>query len=265
MQDQFKIKLEKIKEIIKRITTFGINLKKIREKEIKSDDNRDANSNIYDGESKRSEDINEGKNKKKIDKDLINSSGFNNDTKKYIPLNILQYIIIYSLLTTIVILLYLTPCYFYDISAINKTNNLLIAQNYIYEKLIIASSSIVDVKCFLSGCKYKEELNTSQLADYSNIHEIIKGLNLFSKISEFYNDKFLLDACKAAFLNETSEDYFNCKYNDTLITAAINTENLLKLVKDLIYNIEKENKILNSTIDKFNKKTLFGSDYNNLN
>ena len=261
MEKITKIKLEKIKEIIKRITTFGINLKKIREKEIKSDDNRDANSNIYDGESKRSEDINEGKNKKKIDKDLINSSGFNNDTKKYIPLNILQYIFIYSLLTTIVILLYFTPFYFYDISAINKTNNLLIAQNYIYEKLIIASSSIVDVKCFLSGCKYKEELNTSQLADYSNIHEIIKGLNLFSKISEFYNDKFLLDACKAAFLNETSEDYFNCKYNDTLIKAAINTENLLKLVKDLIYNIEKENKILNSTIDKFNKKTLFGSDY----
>ena len=261
MEKITKIKLEKIKEIIKRITTFGINLKKIREKEIKSDDNRDANSNIYDGESKRSEDINEGKNKKKIDKDLINSSGFNNDTKKYIPLNILQYIFIYSLLTTIVILLYFTPFYFYDISAINKTNNLLIAQNYIYEKLIIASSSIVDVKCFLSGCAYKEELNTSQLADYSNIHEIIKGLNLFSKISEFYNDKFLLDACKAAFLNETSEDYFNCKYNDSLITAAINTENLLKLVKDLIYNIEKENKILNSTIDKFNKKTLFGSDY----
>ena len=61
-----KIKLEKIKEIIKRITIFGGNLKKMKEKELKSNDNRDNNSNTYDRESKRSynDDMNEGRNKK---------------------------------------------------------------------------------------------------------------------------------------------------------------------------------------------------------
>ena len=118
------------------------------------------------------------------------------------------------------------------------------AQNYIFEKLIITSSSILDFKCYISGCAYHDELDTSQLANYDIIHDIIKGLNSFPNISEFYNEKYLLSACKAAFLDETSEDYLNCTVDD-IILAAINTENLLKLVDDLIFNLIKLDEIVN--------------------
>ena len=246
MEKIAKIKLEKIEEILKRITAFSANLKKLREKDLKSDEGKDNTSNMYDGESQKSNknDINEERNKKKIENIINNNNGFNNDTQKYIPLKILQYIFIYSLCTTVFVLIYLIPCYYYVLSKIKKTNELILAQNYIFEKLIITSSSILDFKCYISGCAYHDELDTSQLANYDIIHDIIKGLNSFPNISEFYNEKYLLSACKAAFLDETSEDYLNCTVDD-IILAAINTENLLKLVDDLIFNLIKLDEIVN--------------------
>ena len=190
---------------------------------------------------------------------LVNNNGFNNDTQKYISLTALNYIFVYSLLTTVFVLIYLIPCYYYILNKIKKANELILAQNYIFEKLIITSSSIADIKCFLSGCDVYVDLDTSQLADYNKIHDIIRGLNLFPKISEFYNEKFLLSACKAAFTNETSEDFLNCTA-DQIILAAINTENLLKLVDDLIFNIRKEDEIISKSRN-YSKKTLFESDY----
>ena len=262
MEKITKIKLEKIEEIIKRITNFGVSLKKLREKELESDDGKDNNTNAFEGDSLKSN-KNEGngdeRNKKKMMDNLVNNNGFNNDTQKYISLTALNYIFVYSLLTTVFVLIYLIPCYYYILNKIKKANELILAQNYIFEKLIITSSSIADVKCFLSGCDVYVKLDTSQLADYNKIHDIIRGLNLFPKISEFYNEKFLLSACKAAFTNETSEDFLNCTF-DQIILAAINTENLLKLVDDLIFNIRKEDEIISKSRN-YSKKTLFESDY----
>ena len=206
MEKITKIKLEKIEEIIKRITNFGINLKKLREKELKFDEGKDNNTNALEGDSLKSnknDGINEERNKKKMD-NLVNNNGFNNDTQKYISLTALNYIFVYSLLTTVFVLIYLIPCYYYIQSKVKKSNELILAQNYIFEKLIIASSAIVEVKCFLSGCGVPDQLDTSQLADYNKIHDIIRGLNLFPKISEFYNDKFLLNAT-----NHTSKKLFS--------------------------------------------------------
>ena len=118
------------------------------------------------------------------------------------------------------------------------------AQNYIFEKLIIASSSILDIKCKISGCHATGDLDTSQLANYTIIHDIIKGLNAFPNVSEFYNEKFLLNACKAAYTNESSIEYIYCLI-DPLIQAAINTENLLKLIDDLIFNLLKQDEMVN--------------------
>ena len=77
-------------------------------------------------------------------------------------------------------------------------------------------------------------------------------------MSFFYNEKFLLNACKAAFTNETSEDYINCQM-DPIILTAVNTENLLKLVDDLIHDIRKEQEIKGG--NALSRKALFQSEY----
>ena len=54
MEKVTKIRLEKIEEIIKRIKIFNSNLKKFREKDSKSDDNKD-NMDMQDDENKNQE------------------------------------------------------------------------------------------------------------------------------------------------------------------------------------------------------------------
>ena len=258
-----KIKLEKIEEIIKKIKIFINNLKKFREKEKKSEDIKDK-LEILDDESKIqsgiNNDSNNDKNKKKLSQDssLINSSGFNLDNKRYIPLKILKYSFAYSFIVIIYSILCLIIILFFSFRMVNRTNQLLIVQNYIYGKLISASTRTIEIKCFLSNCNNNQtKINHTELFNYSIIQNVIKGLNLFPKLSNFYNEQFLLNACGAAINNDTDPDaYRNC-LNDTIIITVNNTENLLKYIDDLISNLEKEFYINKKENDNYDIRNLF--------
>ena len=129
---------------------------------------------------------------------LINNNGFNSDFKKYIPLSVLKYSFLYSLVNIIAFIICVVPIYILSSNMINATNHAIIKQNYIFSKLIIASSSTIEIKCFLSDCQNKKMLNYSSLNKYDSIQEVIKGLTLFPNVNKFYNEKFLLNACSAA-------------------------------------------------------------------
>ena len=258
-----RIKLEKIDEIIKRIKLFNINLKKIREKDLKPEDTKE-NSELFDDDSQikstnKSSTYND-KNKKKVIQETssINNIGFNTDEKRYIPLNVLKY----SLTYPIYILIYASAClsliYIFSQKMIKNTNHLLIVQNYILSILIISSTSTVEIKCNISDCQGIKEVNPSGLFNYDIIQDIIRGLNLFPKVTEFYNEKFLLNACAAAFNEKDSEDIYNQCLNDFSIKTANNTENLLKLIDDLIIEIKKEYLINYEKNNSYYKRDLFG-------
>ena len=123
---------------------------------------------------------------------------------------------------------------------VNNTNQLLLVQNYIYGKLISSSTSTIEIKCFMSECKNKTEMDYSGLVDMDKIQDVIKGINIFPEISKFYNEKFLLNACAAAINNDTDYEKYESCLSDTLIISANNTDNLLKLIEDLVDNIKKE-------------------------
>ena len=258
MEKVSKIKLEKIEEIIKRIKLFNNILKKFRDKDIKPEDK----SELIDDDSKiRSENKsdNNDKNKKKNDQELslINSNGFNIDNKRYIPLNILRYIFIYSFFIILFIIICIIMIYIYSYKMVINSNKLLIVENYIFGKLIAASTSIIEIKCFISECRNKTKINYDQLVDYNIIQEVIKGLNLFSKISYFYNEQFLLNACGAAINNITHPDEYSSCLEDSTIMTANNTENILKYIDDLIANLQKEFEINNKTNNNYERRNLF--------
>jgi hypothetical protein len=262
MEKVSKIKLEKIEETIKRIKMFNINLKKFREKESKEENLK--NNIDLDNETKiKSEikaDTNKEKNKKKINQEssLINNNGFNTDNKAYIPLNILKNSFIYL----IFIFLYTISClliiFSYSIIMVKHTNQLSTVENYIFGKLIMASKSTIEIKCFISESKDIKKLNNT-LSDYDIILEVIRGINIFPSVYYFYNNKFLLDACAASFEEIESEEYKNC-LKDPIIITTNNTENLLKLIEDLVFNIEKQYEIYIVDNIDFYKKNLFNED-----
>ena len=252
-----KIKNEKIEEIIKRIKLFNINLKKFREKEI--NDFKD-NSEIDDDSKQKSmnkSDLNNEKKKKKIEQESI---GFNSDYKRYIPLHILKYSFIYPLFILLYIIVFIIPIYCYSRSMINNTNHLLIVQNYIYSNLIITSTYTIEIKCFISDCKNITKIDPSILFNYNILQDIIRGLNLFPRISNFYNEKYLLNACAAAINKEKEPDKYNNCLEDFIIKTSNNTENLLKLIEELIYNIHKEYDIKSNKSNSYNKINLFNEE-----
>ena len=138
---------------------------------------------------------------------------------------------------------------------ISNTNQLLLVQNFIFGKLITTSASTISIKCFMSECKTNKTLDTEGLINMDLIQEVIKGVNIFPQINDYYNYKFLLNACAAAIKDKESQKYHDCM-NDTLIVSANNTDNLLKLIDDLVDSIKKEYEM-----NKDDKRNLFNTSY----
>ena len=255
-----KIKNEKIEEMIKRIKSFNANLKRFKERDIKEENNRYNNIELLDDESKinseNKSDLNNDKKKLNKQTSIVNNNGFNTDYKKYIPLNIMKYSLFYIFGIIIYEIGFKIPIFIITNNMIQNCNQLLIVENYILGNLIVASTSLIEIKCFISDCE-TTELTSIKLNDYNLIRDVIKGLNRFPSVKEFYNEKYLLNACAASYDQESELEKYNQCLSDSTITTANNTENLLKLTNDLIFNLKKEYEMKIITDPSYNKKNLF--------
>ena len=261
-----KIRLERIEETIKKIEIFNSNLKKFRDKDSKANQDKE-DSELSDDQKNKNQ---QGENKLNISTDkkkkanesssILGSNGFNTDVKKYIPLNILNSSFIHGIIIVIILCGFLIPTLIYSNEMISNANQLLLVQNYIFGKLIIASAKIVEIKCFMSECQNITKLDYSNIVNMNLIQEVIKGINLFDNVNDFYNKKFLLDACAASIIvEENYEKYLNCT-NETLIISANNTDNLIKLIEDFVENIYKENE-MNEKKNNYFKEKLYNTTY----
>ena len=268
LEKMTKIRLERIEETIKKIETFNSNLKKFRDRDsMGGGDNKDnEESQKQGGKQTPVQEAISNKNMTQIKKKgnaeitaAINSNGFNTDVKKYIPLKVLNSSFIHGVIILAILCAFLIPTFIYSYEMINDANQLLLVQNYIFGRLIVAGSEMVEIKCFMSDCKNKTSLDYNELVDMDIIQEVIKGINLFDEVNDFYNNKFLLDAC-AAYLDggQNNPNYDSCK-DQTLIKSANNTDNLIKLINDYMQNIYKEHDMRKNEEGYF-KQQLFGTD-----
>ena len=236
MEKVTKIKIDKIEEIIKKIKIFNNDLKKFREKDTNTEENKEK-GDITEEENKNPEESKINSNDK-----LVNSNGFNIDFNKYIPLNILNYTHFHSLIIFLIIAICLIPIFIYSINMVNSTNQLFFVQNHIYGKLISSTTNMLEIKLFISEFNNKTYLDYRRLVDMSLIEEVIKGVELFPKVEDFYYMKFLQDVCLAGINNTESEEFEYCR-KDPLMISANNTDNVMKLIDDLIDSIIKEDEM----------------------
>ena len=235
MEKVTKIKIDKIEEIIKKIKIFNNNLKKFREKDTSTEENKEKGEGEEDNKNAEEGKMNSN------DK-LVNSNGFNIDFNKYIPLTILNYTHFHSLIMFLIIAICLIPIFIYSINMVNSTNQLFFVQNQIYGQLISSSTNMLEIKLFISECDNKTYLDFRRLVDMSLIEQVIKGVELFPKVEDFYYMKFLQDVCLAGINDTESEKFAYCK-EDPLMISANNTDNVMKLIDDLIDSIIKEDEM----------------------
>jgi hypothetical protein len=135
------------------------------------------------------------------------------------------------------------PICLYSLTIIININQILLIENYIYGKLISTSLNIIEIKCFISECDTPIQLNYSELQSTENIQEIIKGLKYFEELDDFYNNRFLLNACDAVINKNKEEKRYELCINDSIIIGANNTENIMKLIENTIDNIYKKDEM----------------------
>ena len=269
-----KIRLEKIEETLKKIQVFNQNLKRFRDKDAKaSDDNNKGNSELSDDENNQKSNevkkvLGAATTTKKAKQNLptlnsiVNSNGFNTDTKKYIPLSILNHSFLHLIIIFCLLCGFLIPVYIFSNQMVYNTNQLLLVQNHIFGELISSSASTVEVKCNMSVCGHSNRLEYSELVDMDKIQDVIKGITTFSQVKDFYNEKFLLNACASAIdRNKEKEKYEEC-LNENLIVSANSTDNLINIIEDIVENIYKEYSMKYKQ-EGFNSFQLFNTSYFN--
>ena len=182
------------------------------------------------------------------------------------PLNILNCAYLQTILLFGILLAFLIPIYLITNSMVISSNKLINVENYMFGKILIAFASTLKVKCMMNECNTKNDLVYNGLIDNNKIQKIVQGISIFQQLNIYYNDQFLLNACKSIFeLNTT--DYDDCM-NDILIQSANNTESLLKiheqiiddLYKDAILKKDTNFTLNNGTVVKFRNIYLFSTD-----
>ena len=261
-----KIKLEKIEDTIKTIEGFNVILKKYREREGQKngggDKKKGNNDQNQDGTT-----VNPtiSPNQGAQISNSINSNGFNIDTKKFIPLKILNISYFQTAILFCVLGLFLIPVYMLSNNMLNSTNQIINVQEFLFGKILVASSISVKVKCFMTECKISNNLSFNELITKNDIQKIVQGFALFKNLNNFYNEKFRLNACAAVYLNSDEEKV--C-LEDELIQSGNNTESLLKLISETVDNIYKDYEMKigtnitmkDKTVKEFKTIYLFESD-----
>jgi len=236
-----RIKLPSIEETIKRIELFN-------EKCLSKYRIRDSNPLTVDRDEF---DENQKENNKNNNDNKFRNYG---EGTKYKSLKILSFSYLQVLIIVIIISGILIPIYLISYGMINDSNKILSVQNYIFGKSLTASASTVFIKCMISVCKTENDFNYKMdFIDRTKIENVIRDITQFTQLSEFYNNKYLLNACLVIHNDKNTIEYKNCM-SDSYIQSANNTDSLLKLVEETVDTISKDKDI------KIGKPYLFGSN-----
>ena len=240
-----KIKNDKMDERIKKLELFSANLNKFRERDyigtgeetqMKSGINPDNDNSkilLYNKTFKTENSFSEmSLNKNSNDSSF--SSGYSLEEKKYTPLSVLNEYFIHTFIIIILLGAFIILIFIFSNEMINDINTLLLIQKFFYGKLILTSSQMIEMKCFISQCGNRTIFDLSDFRSYSNIDKVVIGLKKFDEINSYYNDKILVNACESVE-NEYAEQHTKeiC-INDTYVKRGNNSDNFIKLVENKI-------------------------------
>lgn len=213
-----KIKPEKIEETIKKIENFS-------EKNLVKFFPKEPQKNYYeDREKNEREDLNKFRN-------YIENTKFK--SIKILTFSYLQSVYISCLIASIIL-----PVYFISQKMIQNTNTIINIDNYIYGKSLRSSLSTINLKCKFASCNTKS-LSFNSIKERSEVENMLRQLSGFTDITDFYNQQYLMDACKVLYSNFTSKAYNNCRA-DYFVATANNTDSIINLLEEMVFKLDRD-------------------------
>ena len=123
------------------------------------------------------------------------------------------------------------------------------------------SLNIVKLKCYIMECQIgNNSLSYDNLGSNANIQVFVKGIRNFKNIEDFYDNKFMLNACDAAINKEKEVNRYNVCMNDTLVSSSNNTDNIMQLITSFIENIYNKDALEKSKDNNYESQNMFSND-----
>ena len=256
------IQIEKINETILKITDFK---EKVLNKFVKLDFIFSA-KNLQKEKSIGKKIIEKRREKEKMLAQKLAEDKYSFDENRKIKkLKILNSSYYKALFIVAILISILLPVFFQCKLLIDNSNDILVYKRFIIKDLISTNLNILNIKCKISNCEkspvhdrkenknpeynlvYNYNFSSDAAADDEKMNQIT---NNYPELYDFYNNKYMLDICNTIsdideiLFKVNSAEKISVIINDCVkdkeVISSNNTVSLVNLIKDSIFNLDKE-------------------------
>ena len=184
------------------------------------------------------------KSKEDEDKDNEEENDENNDfydSTMHKKLNILSFSYLQSVFLIIIFACFMIPVILESNTFVSNSNNFLTTKTFFYKDLIKNALDVLNIKLKITSSNVTEYLTFDDSITQKGKETVKKQINKYQSLSNFYKEKYILSICSVLF-DEQSEEYNKC-LTDQKLSEYCSVSDLLSLIQDNIYNINKDYEI----------------------
>ena len=192
------------------------------------------------------------KSKEEEDKDNEEENDENNDfydSTMHKKLNILTFSYIQSVFLIIIFACFMIPVLLESNTFVTNANNFLSTKTFFYKDLIKNALDVLNIKLKITSSEVTEYLTFDDSITQKGKETVKKQINKYKSLSNFYKEKYILSICSVLF-DEQSEEYNKC-ITDQKLSEYCSVSDLLSLIQDNIYNINKDYEIKKEAEENF--------------
>ena len=192
------------------------------------------------------------KSKEDEDKDNEEENDENNDfydSTMHKKLNILSFSYLQSVFLIIIFACFMIPVILESNTFVSNSNNFLTTKTFFYKDLIKNALDVLNIKLKITSSDVTEYLTFDDSITQKGKETVKKQINKYQSLSNFYKEKYILSICSVLF-DEQSEEYNKC-LTDQKLSEYCSVSDLLSLIQDNIYNINKDYEIKLETEENF--------------
>ena len=241
-----KIKIEKIEETIKKIENFNVILKKFIDINFTENSHYFDTKTIFEKDEENSHSSNSGAQLKTSNNDpnlrLYNEeqNQKNNllvsDLTKKQSLQLFTWSYLQPVFLTIICIQFIVSNLLITKSIITSTNEIIDIQTFLYELVLSASTSLIDLKYTLTYYNTEKEIKKiTQNSNYS-LQVVVTKIAKFDEILNLYNN-MQINICDAAFEKVNESTKYNLCLNDSVVQTVNNTNSIFNSIESKVEDL----------------------------
>ena len=275
-----KINTSKIDETIKKIEQFIVLLNQFIETNY--EDNHYFNTKNFNKTFEISNTINKTSilmefSKNNLNNDLFNQEDNNKnlsmerkktddefnllkfESEKIKTLHLFKFSYIQPLILTIIGTEFVLTTFLITNSIVKSSNEILNVQTYIYELVLSASTSLLDLKYAFTYLPIEHKINYFNHNTNFSLQEIMNDITKFDDIFKLYND-MQINICESAFNSNSQKEKYEFCLNDSKVKIVNNTNSIFNSIKSKVESLmELMNYYVSEDIN-YDTRTLYSSE-----